>query len=325
MAKLRFSVIIPTRNRSDLFAVALSSVLEQDYRNYEVLVVDDGSCERHELKYRELVRAGQGMVRLLTLQRAEHGHGPGYGRNYGAAKARGDYLCFLDDDDQWTDRGHLERTAKVIAANNGPVNLIFANQQAFRNGSPVAGVIWIEDLIERLCGTPDPAGAYTVTVRELLGCSAHCHLNTTTVFRKFFLDIGGLDEALLYEEDRDFYLRAIDRAGMMKFLPWVVSRHNVPNPEFGLNSSTSLSELSKRLCQLRVFDKAVLFSERPEVRRYAMRQRAYTLKHIATEAAQNCRLDSAAYYAWQALIARPSLGWLATTTLFAMRRLVERI
>ena len=100
-----FSVIIPTRNRSALFAVALHSVLEQRFRNFEVIVVNDGSSVEHEPRYRELVEAGMGVVRLLTLVRTERGHGQSYGLNYGAAQARADYLCFLDDDDQWTDRG----------------------------------------------------------------------------------------------------------------------------------------------------------------------------------------------------------------------------
>lgn len=302
-----------------MFAAALHSVLQQDCRSFEVIVIDDGSSEKHRLKYHELVQRAHAVARLLTLERADHGHGPSYGRNYGVNHATGKYLCFLDDDDQWTDRGHLSRVARVITATNGAANLILANQQAFRNGTPVTGVIWIEDLEARLRGTQDATGAYTVTTHELLGCSSHCHLNTTIVSRSFYREVGGLDEALRYEEDRDFYLRAIDRAEIIKFLPMVVSRHNVPDPLLMENLSTSQSELSKRLYQLRVFDKAVLFSQRFEIRRYAMRQRAYTLKHIAKEAAQIRKFDSAAYYSRQAFIARPSLSWLDTITLLVMR------
>ncbi len=316
-----FSIIIPTRNRSDLLATALHSVLEQHCRNFEVIVVDDGSGAEHVPRYRELVDLAPAPVRMLTLVRTEHGHGPSYGRNYGAAQARGDYLCFLDDDDQWMDPEHLGRAAGVVTASAEPISLILANQRAFQNGTQLAGVIWIEDLKDRLRGEPDAAGAYTVTALELLGCSAHCHINSTIVSRTFYLDVGGFDEGLRYEEDRDFYLRAIDRAGLIKFLPWIVSRHNIPDPAAEASVSTSEAELSKRLYQLRVFDKAVLFSIRPEVRRYAMRQRSYTLKHIAIEAARIGRLDCAAYYAREALMTRFTLGWLGTTARFTLRRL----
>lgn len=316
-----FSVVIPTRNRPSSLAVALQSVLAQRFPAFEVIVVNDGSAEPHEPRYRELADVAPRMARMLTLMRTQRGHGPGYCRNYGAAQARGDYLCFLDDDDRWTDSEHLVRAAGVIAASAEPIDLILANQRAFRDGMPAAGVTWIEDLNDRLRGSPDAAGAYAVTPAELLGCKAHCHLNTTIASSLFYSEIGGLDEGLRYEEDLDFFLRAIDRARLIKFLPVTVSRHNIPEPAAKANLSTSESELSKRLYQLRVFDKAALFSVRPEVRRYAMRRRSYVLKHIATEAARMGRFDCAAYYAREALMAGFTLGWVGATALFAARRL----
>ena len=315
-----FSVIIPTRDRSSSCAVALQSVLDQRFDRFEVIVVNDGSSEENERRYRELPAAASGIARILTLPRTERGHGPGGARNYGAAAAQGAYLAFLDDDDQWTDPAHLERVAREIAASAEPIELVLANQRAFRHGVPVAGATWIEDLDRRLARTPDNTGAYTVTAAELSACSAHCHLNTTIVSRRFFDNIGGLDESLRYEEDRDFYLRAIDRARLIRYFPAVVSRHNIPDPVAKSSASTAETELSKRLYQLRVLDKAALFSTQLELRRYAMRERTYVLKHIATEAAATGRFDCAAYYARQALMARFTFGWLAATAWFELRR-----
>src|SRR5205823_4219694 len=87
---------------------------------------------------------------------------------------------------------------------------------------------------------------------------------------------------------------------------------------------TSGSELSKRLHQLRVFDKAALLAARSEVRRYAMRQRTYTLKHIAMEAARAGRFDCATYYARESLMTKFTFGWLGTTVLFSVRQLQSR-
>jgi hypothetical protein len=317
-----FSVILATRNRSGLFATALQSVVEQRFRDFEIIVVNDGSTAAHAPRYQELVATAPADIQMLDLVPTERGQGQGFALNFGAARARGAYLCFLDDDDQWTDPEHLGRVAGVIAANAGLPDLILANQRAFRNGTPVAGVVWIEDLEERLHRPPGGDGAYTVTPAELLGCQAHCHLNTTIVSRRFFLELGGIDEGQRYETDRDFFLRAVDKAKVIKYLPVTVSRHNIPDPAAKENMSTIEPELVKRLHQLRVFDSAVLFSQRRELRHYAMRQRAYTLKHIATEAARLGELDTALYYAREALIAGPTLGWLAVTGLFAMRRLL---
>jgi glycosyltransferase involved in cell wall biosynthesis len=315
-----FSVIIPTRDRSSSCAVALQSVLDQRFDKFEVIVVNDGSSEEHERRYRESLTAASGIARILTLPRTEKGHGPGGARNYGAAAAQGAYLAFLDDDDQWIDPSHLDRVAREIAASAEPIELVFANQRAFCDGAPVDGATWIEDLARRLAQTPDRTGAYTVTAAELSACPAHCHLNATIVSRRFFDDIGGLDESLRYEEDRDFYLRAIDHARLIRYFPSVVSQHNIPDPVGKSSASTAETELSKRLYQLRVFDKAVLFSTRRELRRYAMRERTYVLKHIATEAAATGRFDCAAYYGRQALMARFTFGWLAATAWFELRR-----
>lgn len=318
-----FSVIIPTRDRSSSCAVALESVLNQRFDKFEIIVVNDGSSEEHERRFRKLLAPPTSVARMLTLPRTEKGHGPGAARNHGAASAQGAYLAFLDDDDQWTDPEHLERVAREIAASFEPIELIFANQRAFRNGVPVAGATWIEDL-DRRALTPGITGAYPVTAAELSACRAHCHLNATIVSRCFFHDIGGLDESLRYEEDRDFYLRAIDRARLIRYFPAVVSRHNIPDPVAKSSASTAETELSKRLYQLRVFDKAVLFSTRPELRRYAMRERTYVLKHIATEAGATGCFDGAAYYARQALMARFTFAWLAATFWFELRRQLAR-
>jgi glycosyltransferase involved in cell wall biosynthesis len=317
-----FSIIIPTRNRAALFAVAFRSVLEQRFEKFELIVVNDGSSAEQEVLYREIINTAPGQVRMLSLLAVERGHGQGYALNFGAAEARGDYLCFLDDDDQWIDPENLGRAANVVAASTGPPDLILAHQQAFRDGTAVSATIWIEDLESRLNRTPDSTGAYTVTPAELLTCPAHCHVNTTIIAKSLFAEIGGLDEGIRYETDRDFYLRAIDRARIIKYLPFLVSRHNIPDPTAKANMSTVDPELAKRLSQLRVLDKAVLFSLRRELRRYAMRERAYTLKHIATEAARLGQSEASAYYARQALMAGFSFGWLGMAAFLTARRLV---
>ena len=304
-----FSVIIPTRNRAELFSVALQSVLDQRFRAFEVIVVNDGSSDEHAAGYRDVLAGLPDMVRLLTLVRTDRGHGQSYALNFGVAHARGDHVCFLDDDDQWIDPEHLGRVAGAITASDAPVDLMLANQQAFRNGVPVDREIWIEGLKDRIKGLPDASGAYTVTPRELLLCQAHCHVNTTIVRRGFYQEIGGLDEGLRYECDRDFYLRAIDRARVIKFLPDIVSRHNIPDPAAGASMSTSESEISKRLYQLRVLDKTALFATRPELRRYAMRHRVWVLEHIARDASRTGRLDCARYYGQQANCAKLALRW----------------
>lgn len=303
-----FSIIMPTRNRADLFAIALSSVLEQRFTDFEVIVVNDGSVLEHAARYVDLVARSPERVRLFSLEETERGHGQSFALNFGASQASGGYFGFLDDDDQWIDPEHLGRVARVIEKGD-KVDLILANQTAFENNSPINRPIWIEDLSSKIGAKNDFFGAYSVTPRDLLGCQSHCHLNTTIISRDLYEKIGGLDEMLWYECDRDFYIRAIDMAEVIKFLPNTVSRHNIPDPMARASMSTSESLMSKRRYQLTLLNKASRLSVRTEVRQYARQHLVYVLSHLAIQAARSGEPGRAVNYAIKALVARLALLW----------------
>src|SRR5580704_8985688 len=88
-----FSVVIPAFNRTDLLAKALASVFQQEFTNFEVIVVDDGSTDDQS----RVVQKYKDRVTFLRQDNA----GQGAARNRGAAAARGEYLAFLDSDDLW--------------------------------------------------------------------------------------------------------------------------------------------------------------------------------------------------------------------------------
>jgi glycosyltransferase involved in cell wall biosynthesis len=94
---IAFSVIIPTYNRSRLLREALRSVFAQEYTDYEVIVVDDGSTENIAAVTREFGEC----VKYFRQENC----GPGAARNLGIAHATGEYITFLDSDDlcfPWT-------------------------------------------------------------------------------------------------------------------------------------------------------------------------------------------------------------------------------
>lgn len=89
---MQFSVIIPVYNRPDEVDELLQSLLPQTFRDYEVIVVEDGSsvpCEEVVKKYADVLP-----VRYFTKPNS----GPGQTRNFGAERAQGDYLLILDSD-----------------------------------------------------------------------------------------------------------------------------------------------------------------------------------------------------------------------------------
>lgn len=89
------SVVIPTRNRADMLARALRSALAQTYPHLEVLVVDDASDDRTK----DVVLSFQDD--RVRYRRHEVNKGGSAARNTGVRGATGEYIAFLDDDDEW--------------------------------------------------------------------------------------------------------------------------------------------------------------------------------------------------------------------------------
>ncbi|MCE5256776.1 MAG: glycosyltransferase family 2 protein [Spirochaetaceae bacterium] len=110
------SVIIPAYNASETLAKALESVLVQDMegRKVEVVIVDDGSSDDTAAVAECYVRRYPGIIRLLHQKNA----GPAAARNAGVAAAEGDYIAFLDADDEWLP-GKLRAQMELLEANPG--------------------------------------------------------------------------------------------------------------------------------------------------------------------------------------------------------------
>ena len=89
---IKFSIIIPVYNRSDEVAELLASLTQQTYRDYEIIIVEDGSsvpCETVVKQY---------AYRLPVNYYMKPNSGPGQSRNYGAERAKGEYLLIWDSD-----------------------------------------------------------------------------------------------------------------------------------------------------------------------------------------------------------------------------------
>lgn len=319
---MNFSVIIATRDRPVLFRKAIESVFGQSTSSLEVVVVNDGSADKHRAAYDEMEREFEGRARFFHLVQRPNGHGQSYSLNFGVAQAKGDYICILDDDDYWTDKDYLRRIEGVIGSGGAPFDLHFSNQAAFRGEKQEPGPVWVEGLtevLEREGRTPARSGVYEVSVEDLFKINGFCHLNVFVVRREFFNEFGGLDENIRYECDRDVYLRAIDRARTILYSPHVVSRHNIPNPKDKSAMSTMVSNLEKRVFQLRVLDKAILFAEHDAIRAHARKHKVYALKKIAEELDATGRKREASYYAREALMIGFNPKWAGFATLASVK------
>ena len=329
-----FSVILATRDRPVLFQEALDSVLAQRFTNIEVIVVNDGSSADCAAAYQPIwdaarARLGERLQQHSLVHRPR-GHGQSYSLNFGAAQAQGEYLCFLDDDDKWTDSAHLQRAADVLgaAATSGAApDLYMANQSAWIDEQTPVGTLWLGDLEAQLQATgarPGDLGQYPVDVAALMATTGFCHLNCMVVRRALFEAVGGMDEGIRWECDRDLFLKLVDAAGPMLHHPAVVSYHRAPDPRKAANMTTTLGMVEKRILQALVMDRTLARSHDPHIRRHAQEHKGYALKKIASELAQAGDWPLASHYARQALGAAPGLKWLGFTLQCVLRGLVGR-
>ena len=104
------SVITPTYNRADFIGAAVQSVLDQDYGNFEHLIVDDGSTDNTQ----EVLAPFLGDERIHCFRQENQGQSTA--RNLALAHARGALICFLDSDNAWLP-GKLQKQVEALREN----------------------------------------------------------------------------------------------------------------------------------------------------------------------------------------------------------------
>lgn len=192
-----FSVIIPTFNRCDLLRQALASVQEQSFKDFEVIVVDDGSTD----ETLEMLKAEYPQVRVLTQANA----GPGAARNLGASHALGDYLVFLDSDDLWFP-WTLATYERQIIQNDLPA-VLSAKFMEFGQKSELAEIT--------------EAPMQHLAFSDYLASSEGVHYvgsGTAVLLRSEFFKVGGFCSHQINGEDHDLSLRMGTARGFVPLL-----------------------------------------------------------------------------------------------------------
>jgi glycosyltransferase involved in cell wall biosynthesis len=214
------SVIIPFYNRPKYLKDTLASLEAQTTKDFEIILVNDGSDEPESL---ELLSQLRNHDRICVLDCTNRG--PAAARNIGARWARSELILFLDSDDL-LDAGALEQMCWTIAR-YPEVAFVYS------------GVVHFGD-IEAICYDEFDAGRLQ---REN-------YLAVTCVIRrKVFLELGGFDPALGdLHEDYDFWLRLVERGYRGKLLReplFKYRRHGSSLSTARIRNSAGASELAE--------------------------------------------------------------------------------
>jgi teichuronic acid biosynthesis glycosyltransferase TuaG len=109
----RISIIIPYYKKKKYFQETIKSILNQTYKNYEVIVIYDDTC----LDELEFVKNNLKKIKVKKLIINNKNYGAGLSRNRGISKARGVYIAFCDADDVWK-KNKLDTQLKFMLKNN---------------------------------------------------------------------------------------------------------------------------------------------------------------------------------------------------------------
>jgi hypothetical protein len=181
----RVSVLIPCYNLGMYLDEAVSSVLDQSFQDFEILIVDDGSTDT------DTKRLLGDYTRPKTTVFRTANQGLAAARNFLVSRARGEYLCALDADDLLHPR-YLERTAATLDADP---SLGFASTRMRMFGQETT--VWPDEL---RCDLP------TLLCHDPVHCAA-------LVRRSLVLEVGGYDTTMGHQgnEDWDLWIAITER------------------------------------------------------------------------------------------------------------------
>ena len=187
----RVSVVIPVYNAEATLEATLRSVVDQTYRDFEIVICDDGSRDRSREMAREILAASP-IVSWQILHLG--GFGAGGTRNQGIAQCRGEFIAFLDDDDAW----EPEKLALCVQALDRESLDLVCHAETWMDEKGRCSVRRYSDLFDR-----DQPAIVSLMRNNPFSTSA------VVVRRDRLEQSGGFDETLPSAEDYDLWIQLV--------------------------------------------------------------------------------------------------------------------
>lgn len=184
----KVSVIICTHNREKLLPRALDSVLSQDFKDFELIIIDDASNDGTETLIKTYIQQDS----RLKYFKNDHNLGIAKSRNKGCKIAEGEYIAMLDSDDWWLKNDKLSRQVAILDAKRA-VGLVGTGIVLYDTKDNFIK----EDIFE---ADNDKIRAKILAKNQFA--------QSSVLFRKeAHLNAGGYDESLAVCEDLDLWLK----------------------------------------------------------------------------------------------------------------------
>lgn len=190
------TVIMPTHNRADLLPRAVRSILAQTHRNFELIIVDDKSPDNTP----EVVKGLMSEDDRIRYIRNDENIDAAESRNVAIKTAKGEFVAFLDDDDEWMPQ-KLELQLKLT--DRYPVIGCLYNKNQRPSNLPY-------------CEGEPPYGEKTL--EEFHFCSTGFCPGSMLSRTEYVREVGGFDRELPGPEGMDLYMQLVSRYGTAAYI-----------------------------------------------------------------------------------------------------------
>lgn len=205
---IKVTCVIPSYKRCDTVTRAIDSVLNQTYKNIEVCIVDDNvPGDEYSTKLRDILRKYDDDERVRYITQEKHINGA-VARNIGIKNASGDYIAFLDDDDEWLPE-KLEHQMKVFKKDES-IDAVTVLWKRYVGGKEV-----------RRCA---PYTSDNLQLKVFLRDVA-VYTSTVVIKKEAINRFGGFNENLLRHQDLQFLIEALREAKFETLQEYLVILH----------------------------------------------------------------------------------------------------
>jgi cellulose synthase/poly-beta-1,6-N-acetylglucosamine synthase-like glycosyltransferase len=199
MSSPEVTVILPVYNAAETIAQTITSVLDQTFRSFELIIIDDGSTDDSLQRLKTFAMQDE----RIHLVARENG-GVSSARNLGVELGKAPYVAFIDADDIWAPEKlgchvALHRDEPMVAASYARIGFLPQH----------AGTI-------AECRTVSTPRNDRLRLVDVLGENPVCTMSNLFLRRDWFVYSGGLDTALSHAEDQEFVAQLIARGARVE-------------------------------------------------------------------------------------------------------------
>jgi glycosyltransferase involved in cell wall biosynthesis len=291
----KISVIIPTYNSEYSLGKAIKSVLNQTFKNFELIIIDNGSTDNTKKIVKQFKKND---IRIKYFWQHNSG-GAANPKNNAIPLCSGQYIAYLDHDDEWMSKKLAQQLALIESEPNIGIVTCYSLIKINKNKEIIHKIKPLQNFEDFLNNPSD-----------------YIFSNSSVIMpKKVIEDVGKRDETLKILEDFDYFIRTIQKGYKIKFI-------NAPLLKYYYHND-NLSKDKRRILDYELFLK--------KHKKLFLKQGNYTranyFRHFGTVQLLNGEKKESIKYFFQAIKTKPNLKNITTffISLILSKKLYEKI